>query len=189
MVFNRQVRSTKDQAVAGADRDSASFAESVMRQACPEARGRRFLMARMLESIALAEKVGPRSWAVTLFDNGFRLNVGQVEAFVYRNRLARFLMLGAAPAQALTVGDIVSCSYRSMPQPQFAFYGSAQELERIHHHLAPLHAAFVQTAAVTSKGKPRRCPYSRYHSIGLHNYAVQAAGASQIERPGTRNQT
>jgi hypothetical protein len=179
MLFNRQVQDTKDKAVAGADRDNASLAEAVMRQACPDAHARRFLMARMLESIALAEKVGPRSWAVTLFDNGFRLNVGQVEAFVYRNRLARFLMLGAAPAHALTVGDIVPCSYRSMPQPQFAFYGSAQELERIQSHLAPLHAAFVQTAAVTSKGKPRRCPYSRYNSTGLYDYAVRVAGASR----------
>jgi hypothetical protein len=176
-MLNRRVQNTKDKAVAGTDRDSATFAESVMRQACPDAHARRFLMARMLESIALAEKLGPRSWAVTLFDNGFRLNVGQVEAFVYRNRSARLLMLGAAPAHALTVGDIVSCSYRSMPQPQFAFYGSAQELERIHSHLAPLHAAFVQTAAVTSKGKPRRSPYSRYHSRGLHDYAVRAVGA------------
>ena len=167
------MRGTKDKVVAGADRESAAFAESVMRRACPDAHARRFLMARMLESIALAEKAGPRSWAVTLFDNGFRLNVGQVEAFVYLNRISRLLMLGAAPAQALTVGDIVSCSYRSMPQPQFAFYGSAQELERIQSHLAPLHAAFVQTAAVTSKGKPRRSPYSRYHSIGLYDYAVR----------------
>jgi hypothetical protein len=189
MMLNRRVQDTKDKAVAGADRDSASFAESVMRQACPDARARRFLMARMLESIALAEKVGPRSWAVTLFDNGFRLNVGQVEAFVYRNRIARLLMLGAAPAQALTVGDIVPCSYRSMPQPQFAFYGSAQELERIQPHLASLHAAFVQTAAVTSKGKPRRSPYIRYHSIGLHNYAVHVAGAGRVDRPAGRDQT
>ena len=181
MMFNRQVRDTKDKDVAGADRDSASFAEAIMRQACPNAHARRFLMARLLQSIALAEQVGPRSWAVTLFGNGFRLNVGQVEAFVYLNRVVRFFMLGSVPAQAPTVGDIVSCSYRSMPQPQFAFYGSAQELERIHPHLAPLHAAFVQTAAVTSKGKPRRCPYSRYHSIGLYDYAVRVAGALRVE--------
>lgn len=174
------MREAKDKVVAGADRESASFAESVMRQASPDAHARRFLMARMLESIALAEKVGPRSWAVTLFDNGFRLNVGQVEAFVYLNRIAHLLMLGAAPAQALTVGDIVSCSYRSMPQPQFAFYGSAQELERIHSHLAPLHAAFVQTAAVTSKGKPRRSPYIRYHSSGLYDYAVRETARSDL---------
>ena len=170
----------KDQvATPGADRNSASFAESVMRQACPDTRARRFLMTRLLESIALAERVGPRSWAVTLFDHGFRLNVGQTEAFVYLNRVARFFMLGSVPAQAHTVGDIIPCSFRSLPQPQFAFYGSAQELERMHSHLAPAHAAFVQTAAVTSKGKPRRCPYSRYHSAGLYDYAVRAASRAQ----------
>ena len=165
---------------ASSRRDDVSFAESIMRRTCPNEEARRFLMSRLLQSIALAEQSGPRSWAVTLFDTGFRLNVGQVEAFAYLNSVVRFCMLGPVPARAHTVGEIVPCSFRSMPRPQLAFYGSVKELERIHRLLAPCHIRFVQTAAVTTKGKPRRSPYIRYHSPGLYNYAVRVVGANKM---------
>ena len=129
-------------------------------------------MERLLQSIAIAERLGPNSWAVTLFKEGFRLNVGQVEAFAYKRRLAHLFMLGAVSGRAYTVGEIIPVSFRSMPQPQSAFIGSAQELQRIHSALAQAHKSFVETAAVTTKGKPRRCSYSRYHSPGLYQYAV-----------------
>jgi hypothetical protein len=157
-------------------RDSAASAQEVMELACPDAGARRFLMKQLLKSAALAEAAGPRSWAVTLFPDGFRLNVGQVEAFVYLNRVVRFFMLGNLSARAYTVGEVIPCSFRSMPQPQTAFYGSPKELERIRSALAPAHKVFLQTAAVTSKGKPRKCPYARYHSPGLYNYALRFAG-------------
>jgi hypothetical protein len=144
-----------------------------MERACPDATARRFVMKQPLQSIAVAERAGPNSWAVTLFEDGFRLNVGQVEAFSYKRGLAHFFMLGAVSARAYTVGEIIPSSFRSMPQPQSAFIGNAKELQRIHSALAQAHKAFVQTAAVTTKGKPRRCSYSRYHSPGLYQYAVR----------------
>ena len=137
----------------------------------PHATARRFVMKQLLESIAIAERLGPNSWAVTLFEDGFRLNVGQVEAFSYKRRLVYFFMLGAVSGRAYTVGEIIPSSFRSMPQPQSVFIGSANELQRIHSVLAQAHKSFVQTAAVTTKGKPRRCSYSRYHSPGLYQYA------------------
>jgi hypothetical protein len=158
-------------------RDNPAHAERVMLRACPDPAARRFLMLRLLSSIALAEQAGPRSWALTLFEQGFRLNVGQVEALVYLKRVVRVFMLGSVSARAYTVGEIIPCSFRSLPQPQLAFYGSVGELERIHAALAPAHRSFLQTAAVTSRGKPRRCPYSRYHSEGLYRYARQVAGS------------
>jgi hypothetical protein len=129
-------------------------------------------MEQLLQSIAIAERLGPNSWAVTLFKEGFRLNVGQVEAFTYKRRLVYLFMLGAVSGRAYTVGEIIPSSFRSMPQPQSVFIGSAKELQRIHSALAQAHKSFVQTAAVTTKGKPRRCSYSRYHSPGLYQYAV-----------------
>jgi hypothetical protein len=158
------------------NRDDPASAQAVMEQTCPDPKVRRFLMKQLLRSAALAEKEGPRSWAVTLFHDGFRLNVGQVEAFTYFRRVVRLFLLGSLPAHAYTVGEIIPCSLRSMPQPQFIFVGGAKELERIHSALEPKHKAFVQTAAVTSKGKPRRSPYRRSHSLGLYNYASRLAG-------------
>ena len=167
----------KDRSKVTFNRDDPASAEAVMRRACPDDQARFFILKQLLRSIALAEQPGRGSWAVTLFDDGFRLNVGQVEVFTYFNRIATLFMLGRIPARAYTVGEIISCSFRSMPQPQTAFVGSALELKRIHSALAPGHKAFVQTAAITAKGKPRRCPYTRYHSPGLYNYAVHVAGA------------
>lgn len=164
-------------AAAAINRDQRESAEAVMLRACPDPLLRRFLLARLLRSIEAAERAGPGSWAVTLFANGFRLNVGQVEVFTYLNRLARVFMLGSLPDAAYTVGEILPASFRSMPQPQWAFYGSVGELERLHRQLAPPHEAFVEAAAVTPAGKPRRCPYSRYHSPGLYSYALETAGA------------
>jgi hypothetical protein len=163
-------------------RDDQDAAEAVMRRNCPDEGMRRFLMAQLLRSIAVAEKAGPGSWAVTLFANGFRLNVGQVEAFTYLNRLVRFFMLGSVPANAYTVGEILPCAFRSLPQPQLAFYGSVGELERLIRLLTPAHESFLTTAATTAKGEPRKCPYSRYHSPGLYNYALRFAGALVPER-------
>ena len=154
------------------DRESRAAAQAVMERACPDATARRFLMKQMLDSLAIAEKSGPNSWAVTLFADGFRLNVGQVEAFTYRRGLAYFFMLGSVAARAYTVGEIITSSFRSMPQPQSVFIGGAKELQRIHAALAPAHKRFVQTAAVTTKGKPRRSSYSRFHSPGLYQYAI-----------------
>ena len=159
-------------AATSVDRQSRTSAETVMESACPDATTRRFLMKLLLDSIAIAERLGPNSWAVTLFKEGFRLNVGQVEAFTYKRHLAHYFMFGALSGRAYTVGEIIPSSFRSMPQPQSVFIGSAKELQRIHPALAQAHKGFVQTAAVTTKGKPRRCSYSRYHSPGLYQYAV-----------------
>jgi len=154
------------------DRESRGAAQAVMERACPDPAARRFLMKQTLESIAVAEKLAPNSWAATLFEDGFRLNVGQVEAFTYRRGLVYFFMFGSISARAHTVGEIIPSSFRSMPQPQSVFIGSAKELQRVHAALAAAHKRFVQTAAVTTKGKPRRSSYARFHSPGLYQYAI-----------------
>lgn len=164
------------------DRDDPKAAEAVMRRQCPDEALRRFLMSRLLRSAAVAEQAGPRSWAVTLFPNGFRLNVGQVEAFTYLNRVVGWFMLGTVPDGVYTVGEVLECSFRSLPQPQRVFYGSPGELQRLHRQLAPAHEQFLSTAATTAQGKPRRCPYARYHSPGLYAYAVRTAEVMQAVR-------
>jgi hypothetical protein len=164
------------------DRDDPQAAEAVMRRLCPDEALRRFLMVQLLRSAAVAEQAGPRSWAVTLFDRGFRLNVGQVEAFTYLNRVVGWFMLGTVPDSVYTVGEVLDCSFRSLPQPQRVFYGSPGELQRLQRQLTPAHEEFLRTAATTAAGKPRRCPYARYHSPGLYTYAVRSAGVMQAVR-------
>ncbi len=46
----------------------------------PEQGDRKFIFSLLMQSIAFCNKLGSAAWAVTLYSNGFRLNVGQVEA-------------------------------------------------------------------------------------------------------------
>ena len=72
------------------DRDDPAAAEAIMCRTCPHPDQRRFLMQQLLRSAAVAEKAGPRSWAVTLFEHGFH-QPGDVEDRLgyYLGRLAR----------------------------------------------------------------------------------------------------
>jgi len=164
------------------ERDDPEAAAAIMTRTCPDPELRRFLMQQLLRSAAVAEQAGPRSWAVTLFEHGFRLNVGQVEAFTWLNRVVGCFMLGTVPASVYTVGEVLDCSFRSLPQPQRVFYGSPGELQRLQRQLLPAHEEFLRTAATTAGGKPRRCPYARYHSPGLYTYAVRTAEVMQAVR-------
>jgi hypothetical protein len=55
--------------------------------------------------------------------------------------------------------------------------GNLRQFGRIFNLLEGAHNAFVSAASVTSRGKPRRCRYSRFHSPGLHAYAKELVGA------------
>lgn len=157
------------------NREDPTQAEEIMAEVCPAVADRRIVLAQLLRSIATAEQVAPHSWAVTLFVNGFRLNVGPVEAFTFLEREVRLFFLGSIPTEVQRAGEVFPCTFRSMPQPQHGFFGTARQLQKVGPILQPLHAAYVRTAAVTSKGKPRHSPFARHHSPGLHIYAQRLA--------------
>ena len=72
------------------DRSSVKDAEAVLSAICPDQTMRQEMLRCLLDSIARAEEVAPDAWAVTLFDNGFRLNFGQVEALTFEKAEARW---------------------------------------------------------------------------------------------------
>lgn len=53
-------------------------------QAVPQASDRVFVFTALLDSIAHCKELGSGAWSVTQLDDGFRLNVGQVEAMTCR---------------------------------------------------------------------------------------------------------
>ena len=155
------------------NREDAAVAAEIMRELCPVLSDQQVVLGQLLSSIAVAEQVAPQSWAVTLFGNGFRLNVGPVEAFTFFDREVSLFLLGSVPPEAQDPSELTPCSFRSIPQPQHMFCASLERLASVRDLLQPAHAEFVRAAAVTSTGKPRRSPYSRYHSRGLHTYALR----------------
>lgn len=89
------------------DRHSAEQAEGIMSALCPSKSEQRVVLGQLLRSINVAEQYAPNSWAVTLFGNGFRLNLGPVEAT--RSSGARFdyFCLASCPSRP---NSMVSCS-------------------------------------------------------------------------------
>lgn len=153
------------------DRGDPEQAAEIMRVLCPSVAKQRLVLSQLLHSIAVAERLAPHSWAVTLFANGFRLNVGMVEVYTFLDGNVRLLLFGHLPPEANKVGEIHTCEFRSMPQPQHCFTGNLKEFEKASPNLQSAHTEFVRAAALTKNGKPRSTSYARYHSAGLHTYA------------------
>lgn len=158
------------------NRDDPALAEEIMKKLSPSEPERRVVLSQLLCSVAAAEQLAPHSWSVTLFSDGFRLNVGPVEAFTFFNGEIRLFLFGSVPVEAHKLGEVLSSTYRSMPQPQYVFVGAVEQFEKARPHLQAAHAAFVRAAAVTSSGKPRRSSFARAHSPGLYSYAKRIAG-------------
>jgi hypothetical protein len=159
------------------NREDPEFAESVISSLCPNTVERHHILAQLLSSCALAERLAPLSRAVTLFkdSSGFRVNVGQVEVFAFKSGSVRILLLGAIPK--LTAGKLVSTPpYSSVPQPQSALECSTKEFVEVDALVQESHAAFVGAAALTSSGKPRGTSFARFHSPGLLDYAQRSVG-------------
>lgn len=182
-------------------RDSEEFAASLLETLCPSPGDRKLVLGQLLTSISVASKISPRIWAVTLFDNGFRLNVGPVEVMTFSVMDSvqtgmtlvevRLLLHGlvdedtrAVLHHAQDIHEISESHYASVPQPQFVYRGLADisngtlskeshhELERALTLLQPMHANFIAHAAKTSSGGIRKSStFHRSHSPGLHAYA------------------
>lgn len=154
------------------DRHSAEQAEGIMSALCPSKSEQRVVLGQLLRSINVAEQYAPNSWAVTLFGNGFRLNVGPVEVYTFFGSEVRLFLLGTAPIEAQQHGELFPTDFYSVPQPQSFFTASVSNFDSVAIALQSIHGEFVHAAAVTSKGAPRKASsFARSHSPGLLSYA------------------
>jgi hypothetical protein len=147
-------------------------AEAVMTAVIPDEEERQFVLRRLLDSADIAESIAPQAWGVTLFSNGFRLNVGQVEVLVFVNDWLRVnfsAKLGVLPF----IGHCFkSARYRSMPEPKCAFVGTIHQYANIENVTRDAHNLFVRRAASTRSGKPRAgTPFRKSHHEGLIEFA------------------
>ena len=136
------------------DRDDPEFAAKLMRKLCPETADQLLVLGQLLSSIATADEISSEVWAVTLFEDGFRLNVGAVEVLTFKrvvrawpfesaeNELdlfeIRLLMHGSVPddLNALVLQDnvvhaIEPTDYRSIQKPQWCYRGQAALVDGI----------------------------------------------------------
>ncbi|MDR0458265.1 MAG: HNH endonuclease [Burkholderiaceae bacterium] len=181
------------------DRQDPKIAVAIMESICPSPRDRLLLIRQLLTSINFAKKISPNVWALTLFQDGFRLNVGTVEVMTFFGRSSKTQRKGFVDNIQLRVllqGEIdenlgleaheaiYSAPYKSVPQPQFVYINNLEmldgklpedkfrRLEYILSSFRPLHENFIDFAARTPGGKIRNSSsYSRTHSPGLYFYA------------------
>jgi hypothetical protein len=66
------------------DRRIASDAQFVIEDLIPDAASRARWLCLLADAFEVADRVHRGSWAVTLFDDGLRVNVGRIETIVFR---------------------------------------------------------------------------------------------------------
>ncbi|MBS0405079.1 MAG: hypothetical protein JSS17_01750 [Proteobacteria bacterium] len=176
------------------DRNSSVDAEAVMVAMCPDEDARREILRCLLDSIAFAERIAPGAWAVTLFPNGFRLNVGPVEALTcvceswpFPNSengppILKILTQGAIPESMVSASareadelEIRPANYKSVALPQHAVAMTADDAVRLREwfdELRDAHHQYIKLALQTPSGRARtNTAFKRTHSPGLVEYA------------------
>lgn len=72
--------------------DNVLSAGNVIKSILPDANDRWIVLDRFIRSARLASSIAPAALSATLWQNGFRLNVGQVETFTYVDENFRIML-------------------------------------------------------------------------------------------------
>lgn len=154
------------------DAESSRDVAHVLEGLYPSEYERHAILARLLNSVAIADAVAPQAWAATFFPWGFRLNVGQVEVYVAGEH-DFFLNCAAAKGMPpFDTGAFTDANYRSVPGPQCHYRGVPADLLNLSARVERAHAKFIELAAHSPSGKLRSgTPFKRFHSEALLAYA------------------
>ena len=161
----------------------AALAQTVFENELPNLRHRRAVLQLLLSSVKKADAVAPNAWAVTLFRDGLRLNVGQVEVLVVGHEYVGLNCVGSVESSFASGHSCREVTYKSMPQPHFRLDTKAAELDRLGGALLEAHHQFVETAARSPSGQPRKgTVFRKSHCEGLVQYATEFVGANVATR-------
>jgi len=165
-------------ALSQVERASPAVAANVISTWCEDDEAQRIVLGQLLRSVREAERVAPGSWAVTLKETGFRLNVGNTEVFNFEEGCVFVFLYRSIPAEVKEYEHLEASNLRTVGQPQYMFAGTVEELTHYRELLQEAHARFVCEAAHSPNGEPRTASnYARTHSPGLWSYAQTMVGA------------
>ena len=152
--------------------DDSWSAESVVCDFLSDPLDRRAALGQLVRSADYANAVAPDAWAVTLFRNLFRLNVGRVEVLVVGRGLIRFNCVGTVGVPPFVGEYFEATSYNSVPGPKCAFVGSPKLFCKIEPELQASYRSFIELAGRRQSGEPvSGSPHRRSHSQDLMAYA------------------
>lgn len=161
-------------------------AEAVMVGVVPDQNGRLLVMRRLLRSVAVAQSVAPGAWAVTLFSDGFCLNVGQVEVLVLAKDVLRVNLSAELGALPFAGPRFLETTYRSMKSSQCAFVGAINDYGEVEGAIGTAHETFVSRAASTQSGEGRKgTRYRSSHHEGILEFARRVLQESDETEPQT----
>ncbi|MEP3480788.1 MAG: HNH endonuclease [Fuerstiella sp.] len=140
------------------------------------------VLSQLLRSYDIANQIDSLSLAVTLKEEGFRLNVGPVEALYYLNGEFSIFLTGPIPESSGISPFIVPASHALAPQPAFSFNGPLQQFRELQESLAPFHQRYIEGAAHKKDGSPARCKFLNSHSPGLLAYAEERLGQNDAKQ-------
>ena len=151
----------------------------------PREHDRKLILGQLMRSIGYCEALGCSAWAVSMLPNGFRLNVGQVEALSCEITVTskgttvgtdfvvadlRVLMSGEGSTSVIRdLGDlavITPMAYASVGAPHWCYGATLQTdpgqsppaIRQLEAHLAavaPFHRIFVEAACFSRTGNLR----------------------------------
>jgi hypothetical protein len=161
-------------------------AQEVIESILPDTRDRWTVLDRFIRSAHIASSMAPNALAATLWQNGFRLNVGQVETFTFVDEGFRIMLAATSADPRLARLSVSDTAYASIRKPNCAFTGGVAEYRTAKDRIDPLHEEYIRSAATTTDGSPRQgTPHPVQDLPGLITYAENyvSTNARHQERP------
>jgi hypothetical protein len=172
-VKKRKLRASGRTPVQKAWRDDRQKAMKIMKEIFPSQQDYDLVLNQLSDSIQKGKSVAPKAWAVTLFPDGFRLNVGQVEVLTAFQDEIRLLVQGAD--RSIDTKLLKQSPYK-VSGDNYIFSGRMEQFRRYRRALISPHHDFVIAAGTTQTGKPRAgTPHRASHSSGLADLAEAVA--------------
>jgi 5-methylcytosine-specific restriction enzyme A len=166
--------------------DDVLSARDVIESILPDANDRWTVLDRFIRSAHFASSIAPSALAATLWQNGFRLNVGQVETFTFVDGNFRIMLAAPSTDTRLAGLSISRSTYASIGGSHCAFTGGVAEYRATEGRIDLLHDDYIRSAATTMDGSPRQgTPHPVQDLPSLIAYAENyiASNAPHQERP------
>ena len=121
-----------DELICDADwRNDPGQAAAILKEAFHSKEAVKTVLLQLAESIRVINAVAPNAWAVSLFPDGFRLNVARGEVLTAFRGEVRVLMEGRGSGKDESLQRCISPSpYKSVRGENFIFRGSITQFKR-----------------------------------------------------------
>jgi len=159
------------------ERGDIAVAARVLETHCPSVDDRRAICAQLIRSVGVANRLSPRSWATTLQEDGFRLNVGAVEAYWFFSGRTAIFVVGSAPQLSRPNVIVDRMRYGHIAQQHWRITFPVSYTAEIAAELWDSHKEYLEEAALTADGRPRGTSFHTTHSAGLIDYANKIPAA------------